>query len=119
MIMLGYNSTLSKLTKKPPPNLPARNRSIETSSVMRNSIIVGSSINIHAHNEHSKKITQIAKLEQDEKYIQELDSIIQNLPNEHQDFKKQLSNISKYKCSSWLSANPWEDEFFVLTPEEF
>ena len=59
--------------------------SLEASFVLRNSILLGSSIDIHAHNEHSKKAAQIAKQNQEEMYSLELDEIIQSIPCEHMD----------------------------------
>ena len=35
------------------------------------------------------------------------------------DQKEHLKRITSNKCSAWLSANPWEDEHFAMTPDEF
>ena len=64
-------------------------------------------------------LQQAEKKTEDENNIVELHNILENLPPEKKDLKEQLKRITSYKCSAWLSVNPWEDNFFSLTVDEF
>jgi hypothetical protein len=93
--------------------------SFEASAVLRNAIVTGKPVNIYAHNEHSKRIATSRKKTEDENNAEELEIILENLPEAQKDLKEQLKRITSYKCSAWLSVNPWEDSFFSLTVDEF
>ena len=90
--------------------------SFEASTLLRNAIITGEKIDIRNHNLHFRKSTANIKKEEEELASQYTRSIIDQLSN---DFSKQIDRIMTYKCSSWLSATPWEDSYFVMTPDEF
>ena len=56
---------------------------------------------------------------QEEKHQNDINHLSDGLPEQLCDFKQQLARITSHKYSAWLSANPWEDSYFVLTTEEF
>ena len=68
---------------------------------------------------HSRAIAQQYRLEDERQNSCEVEHLIQNMPVELQDYKRQLQRITKFKCSFWLTVNLSEDEYFSLTPDEF
>ena len=78
-----------------------------------------SPLNIEAYAENSKNIARKWKVTEDKRNIEEVDNLVKRLPQEKADLKQHLTRITSHKCSSWLSANPWEDIFFSLTADEF
>ena len=90
--------------------------SYEASAVLRNAITTGGIIDIQDHNLHFRKMTTNIKREDEELTAQHTGSLLDKISI---DFSNQITRIMSYKCSSWLSANPWEDSYFVMTPDEF
>jgi hypothetical protein len=46
-----------------------------------------------------------------EEILRKLNPLLRIMPEELQDYKRQLQRITQGKCSSWLSVNPSEDEY--------
>ena len=91
----------------------------DASYILSNSMLKGCPLDINAHNIHSKKIAQQSKNLQEEKHQNDVNHLIDVVPEQLCDLKQQLSRITSHKCSAWLSANPWEDAYFAMTSEEF
>ena len=73
-----------------------------------------SPFDIEAHAENSKNIARKWKVTEEKRNIEEVDNLIKTLPQEQEDLKQHLTRITSHNCSSWLSANPWEDTFFFF-----
>ena len=95
--------------------------SLEASAVLKQSILSDhiAPLDIDAHAENSKNVARKWKVTEDKRNIEEVENLIKRLPQEKADLKQHLTRITSHKCSSWLSANPWEDVFFSLTADEF
>ena len=89
--------------------------SLEASAVLKQAMLSDhvSPLKIEAHAENSKNIARKWKITEDKRNIEEVDNLIKILPQEKADLKQHLTRITSHKCSSWLSANPWEDFFFL------
>ena len=66
------------------------------------------------HPENYQKNMPILKYLQN---IQEVQCLIDSVQDKDQ--KEHLKRIASNKCSAKLSPNPWEDEYFAMTPDEF
>ena len=73
-----------------------------------------SPLDIEAHAENSKNIAKKWKVTEDTRNVEEVENLIERLLQEKADLKQHLTRITSHKCSSWLSANPWEDVFFFF-----
>ena len=74
---------------------------------------------LHSHAQHYHKVAVNSKEAEDQKHLDEVKVLAQNLPPERKLYKDHLSRIVSNKCSAWLSVNPWEDEYFFMPPDEF
>ena len=89
--------------------------SLEASAVLKQSILSNriAPLDIDAHAENSKNVARKWKVTEDKRNVEEVENLIKRLPQEKADLKQHLTRITSHKCSSWLSANPWEDLFFL------
>ena len=91
----------------------------QASELLQLAIISGEPVDIFAHNEHSKnKVCKLKKMEEEET-LNEVKILLQEIPIERKEQQQHLTNILNNKCSAWLAASPWEDEYFSMTPDEF
>ena len=93
--------------------------SYDSTSILKDAVISGQPLDLNLHQMHSRAIAQQYRLEDERQNSCEVEHLIQNMPVELQDYQRQLQRITKFKCSSWLTVNPSEDEYFSLTPDEF
>ena len=93
--------------------------SSESTSILKDAIISGLPLDIYLHQRHAKVTAHKYRMEDDRENASEVENLIQNMPEELQENKIQLQRITSNKCSSWLTVNPCEDEYFSLTPDEF
>jgi hypothetical protein len=93
--------------------------SFEATSILKDAIISGLSIDLNEYHQQSKSIAASHKLNEDTKSADEIKELLEKIPEEKACLKTQLNRIVYNKCSAWLSVNPWEDEFFSMTADEF
>ena len=95
--------------------------SFEASTVLKDAIMLGTPFDVHSHAQHYHmyKVAVNSKEAEDQKHLDEVKVLVQNLPPERKLYKDHLSRIVSNKCSAWLSVNPWEDEYFFMPPDEF
>ena len=91
--------------------------SFESSAILQNAIISGTPVDLHQHSQHSQITRKLSKQYADLQHIQEVQSFMDSVQDKDQ--KEHLKRITSNKCSAWLSANPWEDEYFAMTLHEF
>ena len=91
--------------------------SFESSAILQNAIISGTPVDLHQHSQHSQTTRKLSKQYADLQHIQEVQSLIDSIQDKDQ--KEHLKRITSNKCAAWLSANPWEDEYFAMTLHEF
>ena len=72
--------------------------------------------NLLDNNENLNKVSRIWKEADNKRNIEEIQNLIQSLSP---DQREHLKRITSTKCSAWLSANPWEEEYLAMTQDEF
>ena len=93
--------------------------SFEASTVLKDAIMLDTPFDLHSHAQHYHKVVVNSKEAEDQKHLDEVKVLVQNLLPERKLYKDHLSRIVSNKCSAWLSVNPWEDEYFFMPPDEF
>ena len=91
--------------------------SFEVTSVLKDAIINGLSLDLNDYHQHLKSVALSHKLDEDRKNTDEVDNFLEAMPEEQAQHKAQLHRIISNKCSAWLSVNPWEDG--SMTADEF
>ena len=76
--------------------------SFEVTSMLKDAIISGSSIDLNDYHRHSKAIASSHKLAEDTKCAEEIRALLEKMPEEQACLKVQLNRIVSNKCSAWL-----------------